>query len=131
LGLAGFKDALLESLVQEINNVRTLMGLWSCTDILETTLKGIDPSLAACPIQLAAAVSYLVLVGQFFDYGGSFDDAIPTWIELGAYVDLFRIPQGYSDANVVSPSRSPQVLHPLAHLLYLLIQRRRFQMEIV
>ena len=107
LGLAGFKDALLESLVQEINNVRTLMGLWSCTDVLETTLKGIDPSLAACPIQLAAAVSYLVLVGQFFDYGGSFDDAIPTWIELGAFVDLFRIPQGYSDPNVVSPSRSP------------------------
>jgi hypothetical protein len=124
LGLAGFKDALLESLVQEINNVRTLMGLWSCTDILETTLKGIDPSLAARPIQLAAAVSYLVLVGQFFDYGGSFDDAVPTWIELGAFVDLFRIPQGYSDANVVSPSRSPRVLHPLAHLLYLFISFR-------
>jgi hypothetical protein len=107
LGLAGFKDALLESLVQEINNVWTLIGLWSRTDILETTLKGIDPSLAARPIQLAAVVSYLVLVGQFFDYGGSFDDAIPKWMELGAFVDLFRIPQGYSDPNVVSPSRSP------------------------
>jgi hypothetical protein len=97
LGLAGFKDALLESLVQEINNVWTLMGLWFRIDVLETTLKGIDPSLAARPIQLAAAVSYLVLVGQFFDYGGSFDDAVPsTWMELGAFVDLFRIPQGYS-----------------------------------
>jgi hypothetical protein len=107
LGLAGFKDALLESLVQEISNVRTLMGLWSRTDILKTTLKGIDPSLAALPIQLAAAMSHLVLVGQFFDFSGSFDDPIPTWIELGAFVDLFQIPQGYSDPNVVSPSRSP------------------------
>ncbi len=89
LGLAGFKDSLLESLVQEINNVWTLMGLWSCTAVLETTLKGIDPSLAAHPTQLAAAVSYLVLVGQFFDYGSSFDDAIPMWMELGAFVDLF------------------------------------------
>jgi hypothetical protein len=77
LGLAGFKDALLESLVQEINNVWTLMGLWSHTDMLETTLKGINWSLAVHRIQLAAAVSYLVLVGQFFDHGGSFDDAIP------------------------------------------------------
>jgi hypothetical protein len=77
LGLAGFKDALLESLVQEINNVWTLMGLWSHTDMLETTLKGINRSLAVHWIQLAAAVSYLVLVGQFFDHGGSFDDAIP------------------------------------------------------
>jgi hypothetical protein len=48
LGLAGFKDALHESLVQEINNVQTLKCLWSCTDVLKTTLKGIDPSLAIC-----------------------------------------------------------------------------------
>ena len=106
LTIAGFKDGLLESLVRELKTVRTLMSIWSRTDVLEATLKSIDEDMAANPLRLAVAVSYLTLIGQFFDYGGSFDEDVPSLTELGAFVDLHRIPQGYSNPNGVPSPRS-------------------------
>jgi hypothetical protein len=64
------------------------MGIWSRTDVLEATIKCIDAAMAANPLQLAVAVSYLALIGQFFNYGGSFDEDVPSLTELGAFVDL-------------------------------------------
>jgi hypothetical protein len=106
LTIAGFKDELLESLVAELKTVWMLMGIWSRTDVLEATIKCIDAAMAANPLQLAVAVSYLALIGQFFDYGGSFEEDVPSLTELGAFVDLNRIPQGYSNPNGVPSPRS-------------------------